>query len=438
LDLQSELGNLLAKAALCKKVINADELRSTFIKSNEWIQGKRLEVEKQEKLIETLKANVDALNQDKISTQSTFYELKTKVIGNSSQKGADIVFALNPKILNSTVLEAGDVCGLQSNIELASNLSAVLLKRMELQEILSALKLKRNEETMMRISLEDKIAQVEKYERDLQRLDRECTEAEAEWSAVFHLGTGRNQPETVAPQESQPRALCWEDQPVPQFDEQFVQNLFEVAGSQQESIVELEQKIEKQRLEIADLTTSSTDTMKAMKVLEDQKCNSEPFFKCAEYIRVRKYELELPHWNETRVKLGNLAAHQGCVIVDAYQFLNGVLDSKKHLQTFKKWYGDVTPEVVWEGRGCEKFIKMLDWGCGMYDFTSQATPGYEESDFARYFNVVMEDNKGKPGAKFEDYLTQHITGIKAMELMEIEFGFALLAHKNPNNIKKRS
>jgi hypothetical protein len=49
----------------------------------------------------------------------------------------------------------------------------------------------------------------------------------------------------------------------------------------------------------------------------------------------------------------------------------------------------------------------------------------------------MEDNKDKTGAEFEDYLTQNITGIKAMELMEIEFGFVLLTHKNPNNVKKR-
>jgi hypothetical protein len=164
---------------------------------------------------------------------------------------------------------------------------------------------------------------------------------------------------------------------------------------------------------------------------------SAPFFKCAEDIRVRKYELELRHPDETKVQLGNLAAHQGCAVVDAYQFVHVVLDSKKHLATFNKWYGDVTPESVWEGRGCAKFIKMLDWRCSMYDFTSKTAPGYEESAFARYFNVVMEDNKDKNGAEFEDYLTKHITGIKAMELMEIEFGFALLTHKNPNYPKKR-
>jgi hypothetical protein len=55
---------------------------------------------------------------------------------------------------------------------------------------------------------------------------------------------------------------------------------------------------------------------------------SRPFFRCAEAIRVRKYELELRHPNETKVQLGDLATHQGCVVVDAYQFVQGVLEPK--------------------------------------------------------------------------------------------------------------
>jgi hypothetical protein len=188
-------------------------------------------IEELQQHLEVIKADVDSLNQDKLSSQRIFYELKDKVITKSSRNDADIVFGLAPKVLSPMLLEAGDISGLEANIERATNLSAFLLQRMELQRKHSALLLKREEETEQRASLKEVADGIKRYEQALLLLDQTCAEAEKDWNAVFKQNIDQSERGPLSQQEHQRQEDWWEDQPAPQYDDQFVKNLFEVVGS---------------------------------------------------------------------------------------------------------------------------------------------------------------------------------------------------------------
>lgn len=186
----------------------------------------------------------------------------------------------------------------------------------------------------------------------------------------------------------------------------------------QETVASQSQRIDSQQEKIASLL-SSKGCEEEPSDEDDQTDLVSRLAECCQAIRVRKYELGnmFSRTDEDSVQRGNIVAHQGCAAVDAYLFKTGKLATDKHLETFNKYYGPVTPETVWDGRDCRKYIQVLDWRCGLVRFGFGSGCG----SFARYRKTLLKGSKYTNAIEIEKYFTENAKGPAAWQEMEREY-----------------